>query len=121
MKDTQIRAWDRRLKIMTICDVFNGVFDCLLGHQDETDQALMQDTRSTDKKGKDLDWWEDDILEDEDGVKFKIVYLERLMRFGLLCIHDFPIENYYFIHEDYQTEELKKIGNIHEHPELLED
>ena len=90
-------------------------------HLNENDFILMQYTGLKDKNGVDLDWWEDDILEDDNGYKFQIKYLDDSMRFGLLCLADLPIENYYFIQWDYQIEDLKKIGNIHENPDLLKD
>lgn len=80
---------------------------------------LMQYTGLKGKDGVVRDWWEDDILEDEDGFRFRIDYLGDVGRYGFLALSDLPIENYYFPFYDYQLDELKKIGNIHENPDLL--
>lgn len=79
----------------------------------------MQYANLKDKDGGALDWWESDILEDEDGYRFRVNYLEDVGRWGFLSLTDLPTENYFFILHDYQPEELKKIGNVHENPEML--
>ncbi len=79
----------------------------------------MQYAGLKDKDGPEMDWWEDDILEDEDGYRFRIDYLGDVGRYGFLALADLPIENYYFPFYDYQLDELKKVGNIHENPDLL--
>ncbi len=75
---------------------------------------LEQYTGLKDENGKDLDWWVNDILEDEDGYKFRIDYLEDVGRYGFLSLTDPHFENYYFPREDYHLDELKKVGNIHD-------
>ena len=78
----------------------------------------MQYSKLTDKEWVDLDWWEGDILEDDDGYRFRIDYLGDVGRYGVLALADLPIEKYYFIWEDYPADELKKIGDIYHDPKL---
>ena len=125
MKDIKFRAWDgKQMLNRTLYDRnwYNEDDKCIRRAmpRDSNTLKVMQYTGLKDKDGKGLDWWEDDILEDEDGYRFQIKYIDDYMRFGLLCLADLPIENYYFLQYDYDPEDFKKVGNIHDNPELLE-
>ncbi len=118
-REIKLRAWDERKKKM------------IFGPTDDNPNAswilaltgmglpIMQYANLTNKEGIALDWWESDILEDEDGYRFRIDYLGDVGRYGFLALSDLPIENYFFIWEDYPADELKKIGDIYQDPELL--
>ena len=125
MSRLQFRAWDkRRQEYLTEGNIYIGLngdkYLDVLDYRIKDDRfIIMQSTGLSDKNGKDLDWWEGDILEDEDGFKFVIEYSSQKMRFGLVCQSDLPIINHYFIGEDYQPCDLVKIGTIHTHKHLL--
>lgn len=135
-REIKFRAWDKKEKEM--CYAFWLGFKgrpgteygkmppeflhCNAPAVDEMESVvLMQYAGLKDKNGPEMDWWEDDILEDEDGYRFRIDYLGDVGRYGFLALADLPIENYYFPFYDYQLDELKKIGNIHQSPELVEE
>jgi hypothetical protein len=86
------------------------------------DVILLQHTELKNKDGVDLDWWEGDVFEHESSdvkksCRFVIIFDKagfRAKKIG--CnIYNTELHHFLFAHED-----IKKIGNIHENPELLE-
>ncbi len=74
----------------------------------------MQYTGLKDKNGKDLDWWEGDLLELDGGASGTHVIEWDNNGACFMCGGDELLVN---VRDGYKTE---KIGNIHEHPDLLE-
>ena len=114
----KFRAWMRK-KWMAY-DVF-PVGDTLAEMDDTpamvcmlSDVILMQFTGLLDKNGKDLDWWEGDILELDGGASGAHVIEWDNNGACFMCGGDELLVN---VRDGYKTE---KIGNIHTHPELLE-
>ena len=77
-------------------------------------ETVGQFTGLLDKNGKDLDWWEGDILELDGGASGAHVIEWDNNGACFMCGGDELLVN---VRDGYKTE---KIGNIHTHPELLE-
>ncbi len=120
-REIKFRAWDERKKKMIFGPTDGNPSPSWVLALMGLGLPIMQRVGFKTKDGVEVDWWEDDILEDEDGYRFRIDYLGDVGRYGFLALADLPIENYYFPFYDYQLDELKSIGNIHEHPHLLEE
>ncbi len=127
-RELLFRIWDRKLKIMRECDVWNGAFDCLHGNQDESDQILMQYTGLLDKKGVEI--YEGDVVKLEESkwpvfrafdTFARVQWCEFSCRFYWFEFTVPPNPNGGIITDTTQYHgETEVIGNIHANPELLE-
>ena len=85
------------------------------GEKDYSEFYIIEySTGLPDKNGKDLDWWEGDILELDGGASGAHVIEWDNNGACFMCGGDELLVN---VRDGYKTE---KIGNIHIHPELLE-
>jgi len=110
MKEIKFRAWDGE----NMLNIDHWTLSMICEHVPEN-HVIMQSTGLKDKNGKDLDWWEDDILQPVDGscrvgvITYNDNYAEyelqdeegmRICSLGAACVDGW-----------------KKEGNIHENPE----
>ncbi len=112
MRDIKLRAWDKTRKrwvgnnashMIALYDAYPEVL------------ILMQFTGLCDRNGKDLDWWEGDIL--ECGDRRCIIRYDDAQ--GLWRLFT-PFGNRNITIYKAKLSHWTKIGNIHERPELLE-
>ncbi len=128
MREIKFRVWDSQKKLMYGCMEIswlpNGKMSFRKGSGIQMDESLgdvlMQYTGLKDKNGVDLNWWEDDLLSKGSGHPNapvgKISYNENYACWEIVgnsgtafCTLEAAYENGW-----------KKIGNIYQHPELLE-
>ena len=93
---------DHNLIFKGIVEVIPETVGQLTGLQDKND-------------GKILDWWKGDVLESPDGTKGYIAYSRWLCEWSII---DKCKERILSVGAAYQYD-WKKIGNIHENPELI--
>ncbi len=108
MRDLIFRGWDDETKTMLSPQDLSqsGEYWNWLG---KIDVLLEQFTGLLDKKGKEI--YEGDIVETEDGHKLKVIW--GYCGWGLEHLDGFSAVGFV------GRTNLKVIGNIHEHPELL--
>ena len=125
-REIKFRAWDKCLEEMrydiTIPSDYterNGNLDLLnmfqsLGQRYE----FMQNTGLRDKNGKEI--YEGDILEtrhDNGAFYLKVAYDEEYARYWFVDDAD---NGYCYAPDEFDQDEILVIGNIYEHPELLQ-
>lgn len=123
----KFRAWDKEKKIMDIVDgiTFDGdeiweisfPGDCW---RNASNYELMQSTGLTDKNGKEI--FEGDVISIVHPFRGRTHIGEVIKE-----AYTYNVKDFYFSHYDIPcdafsegTEYMEVIGNIHEHPELLE-
>ena len=125
-REIMFRAWDKAHKRMvqirtayfrskpTEYAVFTEVYKA--GYRlTEDNIILMQYTGLKDKNGKELDWWEGDLFNCMySDLVFTIVFEDGI--FWFKC-SNMQVRYHCFLMID--DERTKKIGNIHENPELI--
>lgn len=138
MRDIKFRVWDKETKHMHICgeDIHDGI-----SFENETNKAyyynlqngcgslredsayiLMQYTGLKDKNGKDI--YEGDIIFIKGetkllDIKGKVEYSNILAQF--IITNTGSIVNEAEPLGDYEEEDVEKIGNVYDNPELLEE
>ena len=106
MQKIKFRAWDNLEKKMYYC--------IIVGKKMISPFVYMQYTGLKDKNGKEL--WESDIIENEHGERWLIVWEGTGFRVALR-----GNKEAIYAPNEYWFNSCKKIGNIHENPELLEE
>lgn len=120
MREIKFRAWDDRLgKMLYLDGILAGMFPnthTIYWDNGCFDKAFSGDieqyTGLRDKNGREI--YEGDILEEEPGYFFEVVYEQEWARFKLQWktkAIQFPEWN--------RGREMAVIGNIHENPELI--
>lgn len=110
-REIKFRAWSPSEKMM-----FPDICWCDMGDED-TDFILMQFTGLKNKEGLEIDWWENDLLQSL-GINKRIgqiKYDERYAEWRLYVDGNSWCSLAAAYHDGW-----KKVGNIHTHPELLE-
>jgi hypothetical protein len=79
-------------------------------------ETVGQFTGLKDKHGKDMDWWEGDLIQEGENIK-EIVYLDGC--FWLQWVRHKEHKTALYVAQAW-AETLNKVGTIHENPELLE-
>ncbi len=129
MRELKFRAWDKASKKMHY-DIRAGGFKetvptiyiknigwvHLFASNDGNEGCVMQFTGLKDKNGKDLDWWEDDLLRkgsDHPNAPIgRIRYREQQAMWVIVSKANFQFCRL----EVAYMNNWKKIGNIHESP-----
>ena len=78
--------------------------------------SVAMSTGLKDKNGKDLDWWEGDLLEEDGGKIMEIVY-ENGCFWGVWVKHREHKQPLYKLFD--WIDAIKKIGTVFDNPELL--
>ena len=118
MRDIKFRAWAIASNRMFLPDTADG-WDVDNGKLHPLPNTiLMQYTGLKDKSGKDLDWWEGDLIEFDGGSSgvWPIVWDDKGACF--MCGDDLLV-NAVLNAEQLDSSTVRKVGNIHENPELL--
>ena len=111
-REIKFRAWAIASEKMFYPDTENG-WELLNGKLVKLPNTiLMQYTCLLDKNGKDLGWWEGDLLELDGGASgtHEIKWDDNGACF--MCGDELLVN----VRDGYKTE---NIGNIHQHPDLL--
>lgn len=127
----KFRIFDKNLKLrldVHVIDFYEGTIDCYVDdlgvnrqeiysyEMDEDNYVLMQSTGLRDKNGREI--FEGDILNHPLQGMRKVYYpfTDRVASYGLENIENGMRNTLQDAHRLYEV-----IGNIHEHPELLEN
>ena len=133
MREIKFRAWDSERNIMKrpsvnmMIDTFNGTCYWQFGYDISLmgKLELMQYTGLKDKNGKEI--YEGDILSPgyTNDELFVVVFDETKARFAEKRVSkEYPIHAGFimdgsFLRSVFSSQRIEIIGNIHEHPELL--
>ena len=139
MRENKYRAWDEDVEVMLYSDQdyddYSFGFDkgkvicwkrvTIAQTQDESAydigeaiENVMQYIGLKDKNGKDLDWWEGDIVKKNNGHLAEIIFCDGCFLGKWIGWDDLPM--FHFNNKGQRPKWFEKISNIHEHPELLE-
>lgn len=77
-----------------------------------------QFTGLLDKNGKELDWWEGDIVKKDNGHLAEIIFCDGCFLGKWIFWDDLPM--FHFNNKGQRPKWFEKVGNIHEHPDLME-
>lgn len=120
MREIKFRVWDKRNKKWVEAGqsllgyLIAWVSDYKFGILGRGDYEIVQYTGIKNKNGKEL--WESDIIENEHGERWLIVWEGTGFRVALR-----GNKEAIYAPNEYWFNSCKKIGNIYENPELLEE
>ena len=126
MREIKFRAWSiKDNSYINGCNMFGfvlgqGAPEEMLQRYDSKwktgEFCLEQFTGLKGKNGKDLDWWEGDLFQESQGLLKQIIYEDGC--FWLQSVkHTTNRTALHFCKE--WADNIPKVGNIHENPELL--
>ena len=134
MRELKFRAWDKKRKcmqdfsnckdgilfcqdMMEVSSGYDGYSNPTFDETEPNRYILMQFTGLKDKDGKELDWWENDLIADGDNIK-QIIYEDGC--FWLQWTKHTDHKTALFACKEW-ADSLTKVGNIHDNRNLLDE